>query len=303
MDGVLNIDKPAGPTSHDVVDEIRRLFGQKRVGHAGTLDPMATGVLVLCLGKATRVVEHLMGGRKQYRAGIVLGRSTDTQDATGATVSESDASGITRDAFERGASGFVGRIEQLPPMVSAVKHEGRRLYKVAREGKTVERKPRPVDVYSIELLAFEPGYCARGEMLIECGSGTYIRTLCADIGSTLGCGAHMSTLRRTRVGRFGVDDAVTIEQLAEAKTEDRLAECVIDISDALDDIPAVSVDADATTRVLHGASVAIPCSLGPSELDVRILAPNGELIALGQIESADGEPILRPRKVLAELDQ
>ena len=300
MDGFLNVDKTSGPTSHDVVDQIRRLFGQKRVGHAGTLDPMATGVLVLCLGKATRVVEHLMGTRKEYLARITLGRSTDTQDSTGAVIDESDASSVTRDAFEEAASRFVGRIEQLPPMVSAVKHEGRRLYKIAREGKTVERKPRAVDVYSIQVLSFEPGPCPEAEMLIECGSGTYIRTLCADIGSALGYPAHMSMLKRTKVGRFRIEDSVTVARLAEAETQGRLGEFVIGISDALDDLPAVSIGAEDVPRVLHGIPVGISRRLDPSRRDVRILAPNGELIALGTIVSTDGEPVLRPRKVLAE---
>ena len=312
MDGVLNVHKTTGPTSHDVVDQIRRLFGQKKVGHAGTLDPMASGVLVVCLGKATRVVEHLMATRKEYRAGITLGCSTDTQDSTGAVIARSDASNVTREAFEKAASGFVGRIEQVPPMVSAIKHQGKRLYKIAREGKTIERKPRKVDVYSIEVLAFEPGPRSEAEMLVECGSGTYIRTLCADIGSALGCEAHMSMLQRTKVGRFRIEDSVTLARLAEAKAQGCLETSVIGISDALNDLPAVSIGADDVGRVLHGMPVGISREFGPSRQDVRwdrgqcpdvrILGPDGELIGLGAIASEHGKTLLRPRKVLAEVN-
>ena len=164
MDGVLNIRKHGGPTSHDIVNQVRRLFGQKKVGHAGTLDPMATGVLLVCLGKATRLVEYLMGTQKEYRARLVLGQSTDTQDSTVKETSEHNASTITREDLERAAAMFVGEIEQVPPMISALKHQGKPLYKHAREGVIIERAPRPVTIYSIEITDFTPGPRAQAEL-------------------------------------------------------------------------------------------------------------------------------------------
>ena len=301
MDGVLNIRKAAGPTSHDVVDEVRSVFGQRRVGHAGSLDPMATGVLVVCLGKATRVVEHLMGTPKEYRAQITFGRSTDTQDSTGETVAEGDASGVTPELLKSAASQFVGEIEQVPPMVSAVKYKGKPLYKLARRGESVERKPRKVVIYSIEASAFEPGPSPRAEMLVTCSSGTYIRTLCADIGRALDCGAHMSALERTRVGRFRLEDSVTVAQLNDAAAEDRLDEYVIGISDALSDLPAISLDEGDTKAVLHGRSV-VATDASDLAAQVRLLSPKGELIALGIAGCRDGKTVIRPCKGLAEPD-
>lgn len=292
MDGVLSVYKPEGPTSHDVVYQIRRLFGQKRVGHAGTLDPMATGVLVICLGKATRIVEYLMGARKEYRARFVLGATTSTEDSTGEIETERDASGITRRMLEQAAARFVGRIEQVPPMVSAVKHQGKRLYKLAREGKTVERKARLVDVYSTQVLSFAPGPRAEGEMLVSCGSGTYIRTLCADIGAALGCGGHMSALERTAVGRFRVEECAKLEELEAARDNGRLDECLIGPADALSDMPAVIVDEDGANRLVHGLPVAAD-GAEPGQ-EARLLTSDGSLVAIG----VAGVGEIRPRKVL-----
>ena len=299
MDGVLNVRKTAGPTSHDVVDEVRSVFRQRRVGHAGTLDPMATGVLVVCLGKATRVVEYLMGAPKEYHAQITLGRSTDTQDSTGETIAEADASGVEIELLKSTASQFVGEIEQVPPMVSAVKHKGKPLHQLARRGESVERKPRKVVIYSLEVVAFEPGSRPRGEMLVTCSSGTYIRTLCADIGQVLGCGAHMSALERTGVGRFRVEDSVTVAQLNDAAGENSLDEYVIGISYALSDMPAISLDEDDTKAVLRGKPV-VAADAADVAAPVRLLSAKGELIALGVPGCRDGRAVIQPRKVLAE---
>ncbi len=299
MDGVVNVRKAAGPTSHDVVDALRRIFRQKRVGHAGTLDPMATGVLVVCLGKATRVVEYLMGGAKEYRARMVLGRSTDSQDSTGAVIDERDASSITREALERAISGFVGEIEQIPPMVSAIKHEGKALYKLARQGKTVDRAARKVTVHSIDLVDFTPGEHAEAEMVVACSSGTYIRTLCADIGAGLGCGGHMSMLERTRVGRFGIDDAVTVEELELAKADGRLDDYVISMNAALDYMPLAVLPDEDETGVLHGSAVVVECEAGRGET-VRISTESGRFLGVGTIEVVDGSRIAQPKKVLMD---
>ena len=186
-----------------------------------------------------------MGGAKEYRARMALGRSTDSQDSTGVVIYERDASGITREALEQVISGFVGEIEQVPPMVSAIKHEGKALYKMAREGNTVDRAARNVTIYSIELVDFKPGVRAEAEIVVKCSSGTYIRTLCADIGESLGCGANMSMLERTRVGRFGLDGAVGVEELERAKADGRLEDYVTSIEAALDFMPvAVLADED-----------------------------------------------------------
>jgi len=297
MDGLLNIHKTAGVTSHDVVDEVRRVFAQKRVGHAGTLDPMATGVLIVCLGRATRIVEYVSNAEKEYRGVLALGVTTDTLDSTGAIVGESDASGVTLEALKRAAGTFVGEIEQVPPMVSAVKYQGERLYKLAREGRTVDRAARKVNVYSIDVGGFRPGARAGADMAVSCSSGTYIRTLCADIGQALGCGGMMSGLERTRVGRFALDQAVTIDELRQARGEGCLAGFVISMADALADMPAVALDADARDRVLHGLSVAASERLEPGST-VRMMSAEGELTAIGVVVEEDGSVIVKPRKVL-----
>lgn len=215
MDGFLVIDKPAGWTSHDVVARVRRLAGQKRVGHTGTLDPDATGVLVVCLGSATRLIEYTDGYRKSYHATIAFGVETDSQDASGAVVAEQDASGITTAAIDAVLDRFRGDILQVPPMVSAVHHEGKRLYELARAGQTVERASRPVTIYSLEVSDLKAGAVARAGLFVECSAGTYIRTLCADLGSAVGVGAHLESLRRTSVGPFSDDQAVSLSALEE----------------------------------------------------------------------------------------
>ncbi|MCL5104399.1 MAG: tRNA pseudouridine(55) synthase TruB [Armatimonadetes bacterium] len=300
MDGALIIRKHSGPTSHDIVNQVRRLFGQKKVGHAGTLDPMATGVLLVCLGKATRLVEYLMGAPKEYRARLVLGQSTDTQDSSGTVISERDASSITREDLEGIAAAFVGEIEQVPPMISAIKHQGKPLYKHAREGVTIERAPRPVTIYSINTTDFTPGPRAEAELIVNCSSGTYIRTLCSDIGDKLGCGGHMSALERTRVGRFAIEDAITVDELTQA-ADGRLEAQLISMADAIQDIPAVILPEEAIADILHGTIVPSPdCEDMPSGATVRMLSRTGDLIGLGTLDFIDGGPVVKPKKVLVD---
>ncbi len=292
---MINVRKPAGPTSHDVVAEIRRIFGQKRVGHAGTLDPMAAGVLLVCLGKATRVVEYLMGLSKEYRARMVLGRTTDTQDATGEVTSERDASGVTRQMLEEAAARFVGEIEQVPPMISALKHQGKPLYKLAREGKSIERAPRPVTIHSIDVTDFS-STPPEAELVVRCSSGTYIRTLCADIGEVLGCGAYMSALERTAVGPFRVDDAVTLDDLRGATDP---GSYLMDINKAVAHLPpAVVSSTDDLTRLLNGGEVSAETDAGAGSV-VRVLGPAGDLLAIGTLVQARPGARVRPGKVLA----
>jgi tRNA pseudouridine55 synthase len=209
-EGVFNLDKPSGLTSHDVVKRIRRLTGIRRVGHAGTLDPLATGVLLVCLGRATRLVEYLVGRTKVYVATMRLGQTTDTYDAEGVILSERPVAGITRDKVEGSLAHFRGKIRQRPPMYSAVKQHGQPLYKLARQGVEVERTPREVTIHELTLLDWDPPLC---DLRIACSSGTYIRSLAHDLGNSLGCGAHVTALRRTAIGDFEVETAVPLEEL------------------------------------------------------------------------------------------
>ena len=297
MDGVLNVNKPSGPTSHDVVARIRRITGEKRVGHAGTLDPDASGVLIVCLGNATRIVEYLMDWRKAYRAEAIFGAEMDSQDASGSIVKETDCSHVTREMVESVLPRFTGKIQQIPPMVSAVHHQGQRLYKLARAGQVVERQPRSVEVYSIRLLGFEPGEKATAVLDVDCSKGTYIRTLCADIGEALGCGGYMSSLVRTAVGKFGVEDAVSIETIEEKAAAGQVQDIMHSIDDVLEDMPSVSVSEEDAKKVVNG--VAVP-AVGEAGAIVRIHSPNGGFIAIGKLcRLDDGELVVKPQKVFA----
>ncbi|MFH0907494.1 MAG: tRNA pseudouridine(55) synthase TruB [bacterium] len=209
-DGVLLVDKPSGPTSHDVVARIRRHFQIKKVGHGGTLDPMATGLLIILLGKGTKLSGQIMGCDKVYEGTMRLGVSTDTQDGDGQVVTERDPSGVTCDQLLEEMKKRTGDIQQVPPMVSAIKRNGVPLYKLARKGLSVEREPRLIHVYQFHLLDFSPPFVS---FRLRCTKGTYVRTLCADIGDALGCGAHLASLRRTESGTFRLADAVSFNDL------------------------------------------------------------------------------------------
>ncbi|MGH2729061.1 MAG: tRNA pseudouridine(55) synthase TruB [Actinomycetota bacterium] len=213
MDGVLVIDKPAGMTSHDVVDEVRRRLGTRKVGHGGTLDPDATGILVVGVGRATKLLSYAQAGPKRYRALARFGITTSTQDASG-TVIESREAMIGADDVKRALEAFEGEIEQVPPMVSAVKIGGERLYKKARRGETVDRPARAVTVYGIELVDFSPDG-PRATLDVRCSAGTYVRTLVHDLGVALGCGAHLESLRRTAASGFTEADAVALDRVDE----------------------------------------------------------------------------------------
>jgi tRNA pseudouridine55 synthase len=287
MNGILSIDKPAGMTSHDVVGRVRRVAHQKRVGHAGTLDPDATGVLLVCLGQATRLSDYLAAEGKRYRAVLALGQTTTTEDASGEVLTEADASAVTEAALAALLPRFTGDIQQTPPMVSAVHHEGKRLYELARAGITVERTARTIRIDTINLLDFTPGVVATATLDIVCGKGTYIRTLCADLGSALGAGGHMQSLRRTQVGAFAADAATPLDALS----EDDLPGLLVSPSSALGGWPAQdAATEDARSAVKAGRPLP---SVLPPGAEARILGAGGELIALGR---ADGE-WLRPFKV------
>ena len=302
MDGILNVSKPSGPTSHDVVQRIRGAAHTKRVGHAGTLDPIATGVLIICLGNATRIVEYLMDWRKCYRATAVFGAETDTEDATGEIIREADCSHLTREALEAVLPRFVGEILQTPPMVSAVHHEGQRLYELARAGKVVERAPRPVEIYSLSLVDFTPGGRPSATLDVECSKGTYIRTLCADIGKTLDCGAYMSALTRTAVGRFKVEDALSLEAIEQGPIE----EFLISIDEALANMPEVHISEEDEHRIANGVMLPVE-ALSRAELPqignpVRIKSPSG-LVAIGRLCLVQGRVMLKPDKVFGSISR
>ncbi len=243
IDGVLVLDKPVGPTSHDVVGRVRRALGQSRVGHTGTLDPAATGVLVVCLGRATKLVRFLQAGRKTYAATMLLGVETDSQDADGQVVAEIDASGVDERSLCEALTGFQGDITQIPPMVSAVKVDGERLHAKARRGEVVDREPRPVTVHELVLDAFEPGERATASFLVTCSTGTYVRTLAHDVGQHLGVGGSLTALRRVANGPFTLDDAITLDELDALADAGGLADRVLDPAAALARmLPAVEID-------------------------------------------------------------
>jgi len=223
FDGVLIVDKPAGPTSHDVVDRIRRKFGFKKVGHGGTLDPQATGLLVILLGRGTKLSSVFMGSDKTYQGTMRLGIATDSQDAQGTVVKEADCSSVTREKLESAMAKFSGDIFQTPPMVSAVKVDGVPLYKLARKGETIEREARLIHVYEFSLLKFEP---PRAEFILKCTKGVYVRTICADIGEILGCGAHLEQLRRLQSGKIKIEDATPVGDILRMSRDELLKKVV-----------------------------------------------------------------------------
>jgi tRNA pseudouridine55 synthase len=257
-DGLVVVDKPAGWTSHDVVGKSRKIYGQRRVGHAGTLDPDATGVLLVGLGRVTRLMRFLQDVGKEYRGRIVFGVATDTLDAAGAVLERAEMS-LTREQVEAAALAFVGDIEQVPPMVSALKVGGRKLYELARAGEEVERAPRPVRIDELEVEEFVPGPYPEAVVRVVCSSGTYIRSLAADMGTALGGCAHLGSLRRIRVGSFSIDEARTLEEI-EADPDGALttpAEAVRFLE------RVVIVDPEQTRAVGHGATFAASALLAP----------------------------------------
>ena len=223
FDGVLYVDKPAGPTSHDIVDAVRRTFHVRKVGHGGTLDPQATGLLVILLGRGTKLSNWFIGSDKTYLGTMHLGVSTSSQDAQGKVIREADCSAVTREQVEAEMAKLTGDIMQTPPMVSAVKVDGVPLYKHARKGREVEREPRLVHVYEFSVTDFAP---PKVGLLVRCTKGTYVRTLCADVGESLECGAHLSALRRTQCGDTGVDEAITLEDLVKLDRDGLLARII-----------------------------------------------------------------------------
>ena len=308
LHGVLVVDKPAGMTSHDVVDVVRRAAGMRRVGHTGTLDPDATGVLVVCLGRATRLVQHLQTGAKTYAARMVLGRETTTQDAGGEVVREVDASHVTEAELCEALTTLVGGYEQVPPMVSAVKVDGERLHAIARRGETAEVEPRFVRIDQLVMEAFEPGRQPEASFLVTCGPGTYVRTIAHDIGAALGVGASLLSLRRWANGGVTVEDAVTLDEVRERGAAGTLPEVVRPPAAALADRPSLPVHA----RRGHSSRPRwqLPSELLPGgEDDLVVLLdrdapgerPAGDMVGLYGPDGRARVVLLRPDELTAEV--
>ncbi len=288
MDGVLNINKPSGMTSHDVVQAVRRITGEMRVGHTGTLDPLATGVLVLCAGKATRIARYLEAGEKEYKAVMRLGVTTDTLDAEGRVLETRSYSPPDRSRLLHALKNFIGTIMQQPPAYSAIKVKGVASYKLARQGKAEPLEPRQVTIYGIDLTAYEDPLVS---LTVKCSKGVYIRTLCADLGDALGPGAHLTSLVRTRSGRFGIDHAVTLERLADLAAAGTLGRVLIPLDEALADFPAVTLDETEAVRIMHGNRVPWQGDMTVvSSSPVRIYGPSGRFLALGRPEKGEIRP-------------
>jgi tRNA pseudouridine55 synthase len=291
-DGLVIVDKPGGLTSHDVVARIRRLAGTRRVGHAGTLDPMATGVLVVGVEKATRLLGYLTLTQKQYEATIRLGQSTSTDDAEGEVTFTAPADGVSaavlsQDEISKAVAELTGEIQQVPPAVSAIKVDGQRAYKLTRAGAAPELKPRPVTVYEFTVTDVRPaGDLLDVDATVRCSSGTYIRALARDLGSKLGTGGHLTALRRTRVGGYGLEAARTLDQLAERFEVMPLAEA------AAATFPRRDLSADEARRLAHGGRLAVgPPGTGTAS-PTAAFAPDGSLVALLAEQDGQARPLV-----------
>ena len=276
--GIIIIDKPAGWTSQDVAAKLRGVFHEKRIGHGGTLDPMATGVLPIFVGRATRGVEFFESAEKEYIAGIRLGTVTNTQDTTGEVLEENPVS-VTREDVEAALKTFMGQIEQLPPMYSAIKVNGQKLYALARRGVEVERTPRRITIFALELL---DGAGRSYTFRVRCSKGTYVRTLCHDIGKMLGCGACMSSLRRTKAGMFTLQQAITLPQLLAFAKENDPQELLMPVDALFSNFPPLIVELGQAEKLRHGAQVK-DWHFAPGTY--RVYSITGEFLLLGKVEN------------------
>lgn len=286
MDGIVNVLKPAGMTSHDVVARLRKIYHTRKVGHTGTLDPDAVGVLPVCIGQATRLVEYLTDKEKTYKTMLKFGHETNTQDASGEITASTALPALSREAFCAVTRQFVGEIQQIPPMYSAIKKDGQPLYKLARQGLTVAVEPRSVMIHEINVLL----YNQEGAILeVRCGKGTYIRTLCQDLGRACGSSAYMTYLMRTASGSFGIDRAVTLAQLEQS---DHPEQFLLDMNSSLVDMPALTVTSPAMQdRIQNGLEQRIPgAAEQPDGTICRALSQDGQLLAIGYSKGAYFQP-------------
>lgn len=305
MNGILVVDKPVGLSSFDIVRRVRRLAGCRRVGHAGTLDPMASGILPVAIGQATRLIEYLMGGEKVYVATLRLGVTTDTQDAEGQVLETRAWDGVGPEAFAAAVAGMTGVIQQIPPMYSALKRDGVPLYRLARQGLEVEREARTVTIRSIEIERFAP---PEAVLRVTCGKGTYIRSLCHDLGQELGCGAHMAGLRRVRNGRFDESASWSLEQLEQLVADGRPLP-LLSPAEALSDWPGAEVGGAALGRLRNGVAPTadeLVFAVPPAEGQMVRLLAGSELVAIARLEaeaSSEGPGSFKIVKVFPQVTE
>ena len=296
VDGILVLDKPAGLSSNQALQTAKRLFFAAKAGHTGSLDPLATGVLPLCFGEATKFSQYLLDADKAYDSTFVLGVATETGDAEGAVIETRDASNVTLAALELELEAFRGEIEQVPSMFSAIKQDGKPLYKLAREGKEVERKARRVTISRLEVRAFRPGERAELDVSIACSKGTYVRSIAEDLGRALNVGAHVGSLRRTAAGPFRLEDSVTLATLEALKANDQLAEMdrlLLPADTALRDLPLVELSESGGFYLRQGQPVRVPNA--PCDGMVRVALDSGEFLGIGEILD-DGR--VAPRRLI-----
>jgi len=282
MDIIISLNKPKGITSQDAVTKVKRILNIKKAGHTGTLDPMATGLLMVCINKATRLASYFTDLDKEYRAVMKLGESTDTQDAEGNVTAAGGKVDFDENTIREALKAFEGRILQQPPMFSALKHKGKALYKYARKGIEIERKLREITIYSIELQKINLPYV---EFMVRCSKGTYIRTLCYDIGQKLGTEAHMCKLERTAIGSFGLNESLSPDELKDAAERAQLNKGIYTMNEALYWMPELRIRAEQIMAVLHGNPITLKESELSAEYEkgtgIRITSPDGDLLAVG----------------------
>ena len=292
MDGILNLNKATGMTSHDVVARTRKLLKQKRVGHAGTLDPAASGVLPICVGQGTRVAEYLSESGKSYQAEILFGIVTDTYDTEGTVVRTADTSDLSLARLEATLPHFLGTQMQLPPRYSAIKLQGQPAYKRVRSGEEITLEPRPIKIYQLQILAWQP---PRLTLEIECSKGTYIRSLAYDLGEHLGCGAHLAALMRTRSGPFALSESITLEQLATAVEQATVQKLLSPTDIVLQHYPALRLDAATAELVLHGNAFRSTEAFQPPVELARVYDTAGRFLAIASWNAE--QQLWQPKKV------
>ena len=302
INGVVLIDKAPGMTSNDVVQKAKRLFFASKAGHTGALDPLATGVLPICFGESTKFSQYLLDSEKTYESEFTFGVTTATADSDGEVLTSTDTSSLSKEDIENAIEKYRGDIQQIPPMYSALKKDGQPLYKLARAGVEVEREARPVTIFSYELLAFEPGEKAKARVRIHCSKGTYIRSLAADLGDDLGCGAHVSSLRRTATGDFKIESALTLDALTEMRGEDLaevLDEQLLPVDAPVSQLPAMELDDDSAFYFSRGQAVMDTQVYRIAEEGgtVRVFRTGGAFLGLGEVTD-DG--CVTPRRLVAQ---
>lgn len=304
MNGIFNILKPKGISSHKAVSEVRNILNIPKAGHAGTLDPSASGVLLVCIGQATKIVEFLVGMKKHYQGEMILGISTDTQDTEGKIIQKREVrtdidEKRIKDIFQK----YEGTISQIPPMFSAAHYQGKRLYHLARKGIEVKRNPKKVKIYQFNLINFDHKLNPIVKFEVICSKGTYIRTLCDDIGNELGCGAHLSNLVRKRIGKFCIEDSLNLEELKKNKALGK--KCLISIDSALEGLNKITVKSEATKTVLNGGAISSEQIVGITEMIktrkndfVKIFDVKGNLLSIAtSVEENRKDIIFKPVKV------